>query len=465
MSKIKVSILCPSDGRARVHESLESTIRNHAQKLLEALTDTGEVEAEVAPEIITGEKIAKEMGVWANTRNADAILFSMPIFAFPNLTAIAARIIQQPVAVIAPCIPELPALGGMQAAVNMIRQNGGQCEKFYGSYDNEHIDALMNFLRACKAKTRLMGQVYGLIGGRSIGMGSGVAPSDRWMQQFGIDVEHIDQLELVRRTDLVPQSDTLYAVEWLEKHLRNVEYDGGKLTRENLMRQAAFYIATRSIVQERGLDFIGIKCHYELSEYDVTQCLSAMLLGENEDWNGPKTPVPCACEADSDAALTMQVLGLITGLPVLFLDFRYMSRDGLLSLCNCGAMTCWYSRGGTLLENLSQVKAVPVIPKYGGGGAHFSYMAKPSKMTFARFTHTPDTYKITVFKGETVNMPEEKMNETAPQWPHAFVRPSPDFDELLARYDSNHVHAVQGDCVEALRSFCILTGVEFDFVE
>ena len=41
------------------------------------------------------------------------------------------------------------------------------------------------------------------------------------------------------------------------------------------------------------------------------------------DWNGPKEPTVMACEADSDAALTMQILKLLTEDPVLFMDVRH----------------------------------------------------------------------------------------------------------------------------------------------
>jgi hypothetical protein len=44
--------------------------------------------------------------------------------------------------------------------------------------------------------------VYGLIGGRSIGMHTGTAPAVL-VSKFGLDVEHIDQSEIIRRAKLV----------------------------------------------------------------------------------------------------------------------------------------------------------------------------------------------------------------------------------------------------------------------
>ena len=45
-----------------------------------------------------------------------------------------------------------------------------------------------------------------------------------------------------------------------------------------------------------------------------------------------------ACEADSDAALTMQILKLLTEDPVLFMDVRHYDADyDVMVFCNCGS--------------------------------------------------------------------------------------------------------------------------------
>ena len=46
----------------------------------------------------------------------------------------------------------------------------------------------------------------GLFGGRSLGIDTGTFDPMQWRSQFGVDVTHIDQLEIVRRADLVEAS-------------------------------------------------------------------------------------------------------------------------------------------------------------------------------------------------------------------------------------------------------------------
>jgi len=102
---------------------------------------------------------------------------------------------------------------------------------------------------------------------------------------------------------------------------------------------------------------MGIKCHYDLSEYYVTSCVNAMLLNDPYDWNGPKPSTVMACEADSDGALTMQILKLISGYPSLLFDARsYDFENKVLVCCNCGAQPSWYAaRSDNPEEYLSKV--------------------------------------------------------------------------------------------------------------
>jgi len=55
------------------------------------------------------------------------------------------------------------------------------------------LEKAMKFLRVAHTFTFLKGEVDGLFGGRSIGMGSGNVNPDLCMSIFGVDVEHIDQ--------------------------------------------------------------------------------------------------------------------------------------------------------------------------------------------------------------------------------------------------------------------------------
>ncbi len=464
---IKVAILSVSDGRARVHESLAPYIGECATRLEQALAATGEVEVLLADRIISDPEQARTEALAVAAASPDAVILNVPVFAFPNFSLIAASLQQAPILAIAPIHGALPGLGGLQAAVNAIRQVGLSCDKVWGNIeDGKTLARVMQFLRAAHAASALRGQVYGLIGGRSIGMATGAPSADVWMKVFGVDTDHIDQSEILRRAALVDAAKVGHAREWLERHMGSVRYDGDKLTPESLAMQIRCHYATRELIAERKLSFIGVKCHYDLSEYYYTQCLAAAFCNDPYDWDGPKEPVVYSCEADSDGALTMQIMKLISGQPALFFDFRhYDAAAGVFAFCNCGAMATWYAgRSASAADNLKNVHLCPVIPKYGGKGCHVQYIAREGEVTLGRLTRTLDKYKFTLFKGAFRSFPEEKLADTCPVWPHGFVAVAADPDRLIDRYDNNHIHGICGDYIAEIEKFCAIKGIDCEVI-
>ncbi|WP_069999317.1 L-fucose/L-arabinose isomerase family protein [Cellulosilyticum sp. I15G10I2] len=464
---IRVGILSFSDGRERVHESLKEYIIACEERIKKSLEETKEVECFSASYIICNNELARTQPIELAAKNPDVVILNVPVFAFPNFSAIAVSLQHVPCLAIAPINGMLPGLGGLQAAVNMVRQVGLQCEKVWGNIeDAKTLTKVLSFIRAAHAAARLKGQVYGVFGGRSIGMGSGTISPDLWMKVFGVDTEHIDQLEIIRRAEIIEEEKVESAFNWLQKNMGSIVYDESKLTESTLKQQIRAYYATKAIINERKLNFVGVKCHYELSEYYFTQCLSAAFFNDPYDWDGPKDPIVYSCEADSDGALTMQIMKLISGKPVLFFDFRhYDGKDKVFTFCNCGAMATWYAaQSEDPLVNLSETTLCPVIPKYAGGGCHVRYIAKAGEMTFARLTRCLDQYKLTMFKGNFKSMPPKKLEETCEAWPHGFVEVGVDPDVLIDRYDNNHVHAIAGDYIEELRKFCEIKGIGCDII-
>ena len=237
--------------------------------------------------------------------------------------------------------------------------------KIWGSPldEPELQDSLSAFCRASGAIERMKGSVYGLIGGRSIGMNTGAVSTADWMALFGVDVEHIDQLEIIRRAKAVDEEEVDRAYGWMTEHMGRVSTDG-KAAPDNVKEQIRHCLAVQDIADDMGLDFAGIKCHYDMSEYFATACVSAMVMNDPYDWNGPKEPVMTACEADSDGALTMQLLKLVSGYPSLLFDVRsYDFDEQVYVCCNCGAQPSWYAaRSDDPAENLAKVFLEPVIP-------------------------------------------------------------------------------------------------------
>jgi L-fucose/D-arabinose isomerase len=464
----RVGLIGFSDGRLRVHETLKDTIVRHRQAIREALSGDPLLSVTEATDTVFSAKLARRMAKELRGTDIEAAVFNIPVFAFPNFSLIAARVLDLPVLLSSPKDGTLPGLGGIMAAHGAMRQIGIRSCKLWGDPRQEPAlrATLSAFCRASGAIERLKGSVFGLFGGRSIGMNTGAASPPQWMEQFGIDVEHIDQLEIIRRAQTIDQEEVARAYAWLTQKLGRTKSEG-KAAPEHVKAQIGHYLAIRSLVEDRGLDFLGIKCHYDLSEYFVTACVSAMVLNDPYDWNGPKEPVMTACEADADGALTMQILKLLSGYPSLLFDVRsYDFERKVFVCCNCGAMPSWYAaRSDRPEENLAQVFLEPVIAKYAGGGAHFPYVCKEGEITLARMCRVSGQYRLFVARGEFVEFPREKMAETCAAWPHGYVRMAIDPRDFVETFNTNHAHVVPGDHREALSIYGELMGIPVDRID
>lgn len=462
----RIGVLSFSDGRRRVHEGLAPVIARHERALAEALRRLG-AEAIEGGEAAWSPRRAVAAARRLAAADPAAVVFNLPVFAFPSFAVLAADILRRPLALWSPGEPGLPGMGGLLAAGGALEQAGHDHERIWGPLRSAGVRARLDaFARAAGARHALRGQVYGQIGGRSIGMITGVGSSVAdWHRTFGVDIDHADQSEILRRAEAVPARERERVAAWLERHAGAVAYaPGSKLTRESLRRQAAWAVAVKRIVEEREFDFVGIQCHYDLSEYYGTQCLSAAFLPSRLDWDGPREPVACACEADGDGALTMQILQLLSGQPALFMDLRhYEAARRLWTLCNCGGLSLHYARRARdPAANVKAASLVPVIPKYGGVGAHVRYVAAPGPLTCARLMRDRRGWRLLAFRARAVAAKASWPRASCPSWPHLYARIDAEPRELLDALHANHVHAVAGNSLPALAAFARLTGVPFE---
>ncbi|HDN67684.1 MAG TPA: L-fucose isomerase [Firmicutes bacterium] len=464
MRKARIGILTFSDGRQFVHQQLEPLNQRLLGRVVVALQETGEVEVIPGQQIIWTSQLARQEAQRMRAQDVDATIFNYSIWAFPHLSAIAAENGQPPYLLLSNLNPTYPGLVGMMAAAGSLDQLGIPNWRLWGdiSSDKKLLDQVLCFCRAARVVHDLRGQTYGLIGGRSLGMYTAVSDTRQWQDIFGVDVEHVDQLEIVRLAEQVPNTQAEKALKWLEQNVGEIHYDGKKLTPEKLKYQIKCYEATRRIIREKALDFVGIKCQPELSDNYVTQCLSAAFLNDKYDWNGSHEPIVCACEVDMDGALTMQILKLLSDDPVLFMDFRhYDEEEDVFVFCNCGSQATYYAgRSDDPKENLKNVHLYPQTIYYPAGGATVQYVVRAGEVTLARLTRSNGQYWMAIMPGEFVEYPRSKCNQTQTEWPHCFTKLYVSPEKLISEYGSNHAHGIYGNWTEELVTVCKMLGIK-----
>ncbi|MGD0695852.1 MAG: L-fucose/L-arabinose isomerase family protein [Terriglobia bacterium] len=456
MRKRKIGLLTFSDGRKFAHEMLREMNFEFQNKFRARLEATGEYEVVAGEEIVWHPEVAKREGRRMLQSGVEATILNYAVWCFPHLTMIATEFAPGPYLMFSNINPSFPGMVGMLAAAGAMDQTGRAHSRVQGDVADDAVFAqVKKKLRAAVAVSRLKGETFGLYGGRPMGMYTAVANLDQWKRDFGIDVEHIDQYEIIRRSELVEKDKVESAFAWLEKMLgKNIHYDGKKLTPDLLKRQIRSYYACQEINHEKAIDFFGIKAQPEMTDNFTTEDIIDAFSNDPYDWDGPKEPVVCATEADMDGALTMELFKHVTGDPVLFADVRhYDAVDNFFDLCNSGAHATFFAgRSKKPEDNLSHVHFWPEIFYFPAGGASVMHFAQPGEVTLARLTRRNGKYWMAIVPADFILFDEEKnwakAEATTKEWPHAFARFKVSADEFLASYDSNHIHGCYGDWVD-----------------
>lgn len=463
MAKSKIGILGFSDGEPAVHEQLKDFVQTQMDNIINALEKSGEVDVIPGEQLVNSVQTAKEEAEKLIAHNVDGTIFSYGVFSFPNFSAIAAKNGKGPYLLAANLNPDWPGMVAMLASGGALHHLGYEHFRVTGDItDPEILEKYLQFIRCARVASGLNGQKYGLIGGRSLGMYSATVNMQQWQQKFGVDIEHIDQSEIVRIALKIPDAQVKKAFTWLTENIGEIKYDNNRLTEEKLKTQIRHCEAVKRLISDQDLDFVGVKCHYEMSRQYCTECLGQAFINDPYDWDGPKEPVVFACEADSDGALTMQILKMLTNEPVIFMDVRHFDPDyKVMIFCNCGSQSTYYAkRSRDPKENLPHVTLYPCLEIYAGGGAHVNLMTAPGTATIARLNRTLDRYRMDIILAEFVELPKEKMAETTEEWPHVFAKLPFDHNIFLQEFDANHCHAVYGDHVEELKMICKMLDVD-----
>lgn len=197
--KIKIGILDFGDGRSFLQSKLDAVQREFREKLIRRLEEAG-FEIVSGDEVIWQNEMAVRNGRKMAGAQVDVTLFNYSVWAWPQYARVAAQFCPQPIVMFSNVNPRYPGLVGMLANSGSLAQAAIPFYKSFGDIaDDQVFNRLRAQLRALAAAGRLRGLTYCLAGGRSLGIDTTVIDPAQWIKQFGIDVDHVDQFELVRR--------------------------------------------------------------------------------------------------------------------------------------------------------------------------------------------------------------------------------------------------------------------------
>ena len=469
---IRIGLLDFGDGRSFLQEPLAPVNRQFADALARRLEDDG-FEVVRGDEVIWQNHIAVRNGRRLAAAGVDAVIFNYSVWAWPQYARVAAQFCPQPIVMFSNVNPSYPGLVGMLANSGSLDQAGIPFTKCFGDVADDGVyGTLRAQLRAVSAVQRLRGLTYCLLGGRSLGIDTTVIDPAQWMAEFGIDVDHVDQMELVRRAQIELQKGQRVepALEYLKGALLRIHWTAAdarfRLTEPLLRQQLAMYYAALDLLDEFKYEFCGIKGQRELTEHFATADVAEAFLNDPYGPEGARKPsVVCATEADSDAALTMQIFKHLAGTPALFADVRhYHAELGVWDLCNSGEHATYFAaRSVDPRENLAKVEFRPQGFYFPAGGAAVYHIAAPGRVTLARLMRHDRRYRMVVVPGEFVDF-GERNNEIAAlsqdNWPHAFAKFACPPEEFIDAFHCNHIHGAYGDWTRELQLVCRTLRIE-----
>jgi L-fucose isomerase len=394
-------------------------------------------------------------------KGIECLMVMVPGWTFPVIGAAAAKaaeIHNIPVMIIG-----WSALSGPTAVKGALDEIGikHKVAWIYGPVTDPTILGEMTaYARAASVAVRLRGMKFGMFGGPSMGILSAAIDANQWLRIFGVEVEQIDQLEIIREAEKVPTQTAAHHMEWLKDNVKKITEDGQRVTKEKIEKQVRCYIATKNLAKEHGFNFIGLKCQPELSDGYVNQCLTPTFINDPYDADGSKETVPCSCEADANSALTMQILKMLSGgKPIFFGDLMLYDRaTRTIAIMNCGGASTWFATASmNPTENLKEVQLVPHVQGKAGGAAVFYIASKVGEpVTWARLARRAGEYSMFIIKGKLVR---SKNFEGTMKWPTLIVEIEKDPVELLKTYPSQHVQAAIGDYSRELKELCKILGI------
>jgi len=433
--------------------------------------DGSSPEVVVGSELITSVRTAQKVGEEIARANCKQVILCFYVWDFPFLVWPFINTVgrDKPILCLSNNSGKFPGNVGLLATDGALRQVGIRTHRIIGDIEDPDTRAkVIDWVRAAQAYTVIRNEVYGMYGGHSMGMETGYFHLVPIIKTFGVTARQIDQLLLVKKMEEVDEREVEKGLKWFEELLGDrIKYDGKMLTRETLKTQIRLYLAMRMVNEEKGFDFCGLKGQRELTEYVCIGDVAEMLMNDPYDWNGFKEPTVCATEADSLAAVTMQILKYISGgLPVLFMDVRLYHPDrDIWDFCNSGNHASWYaSRSMDPRENFKKVTFHPALEYYfKAGGASVEFDAAPGEITFARLGLWDDKLYMVIVLGEAVELPPEERKalnaQTNPTWPHVHAKLHCSFEEFTSVFPCNHILGVAGNVVRPLTYFCEIAGV------
>lgn len=310
----------------------------------------------------------------------------------------------------------------------------------YGDVSDEETNKkAMSYIKASMVKNILSKSRYGSFGLEALDTFPGLPVASEWLKKFGIWIEFIDQYQLVVESEKAEKKEVNKVYHDIKSKVKIPPMD------QSIERQVRMYIAKKKLIDRFNLDFIGLKCAFELSDNYCSPCISQCMLNEEG--------FVSACTADAKAALTMYIMRILQDNVIGQFDCtQVLRKEKIVRFHSCGAASL------SLAKSFDEIAFVQKPAIEGKAlGVSLDVTAKPGLVTFARISKAKDEYVMLISRGKMFEDTFDNRKNTGwPTWPYASAKLEGDIDKFMENLRSQYMHFCYSDIVDELIDTCNL---------
>ena len=184
--QVRVGLITLGDPREEVFKTdIESFVKKERDRFVKVGREVLNADFFYNDKITRFSKDLPDQIETMKRENVEALVFYLPIWGPSQLVAMAASALNLPCAIATNRRFDSGGLVALTLSGGALDQIGLAHKRIWGDIEDPEIQApLRSFLKAASVVKRLRGQVYGMIGGRTLGMYTATADPAEWLRLF-----------------------------------------------------------------------------------------------------------------------------------------------------------------------------------------------------------------------------------------------------------------------------------------
>ncbi len=304
------------------------------------------------------------------------------------------------------------------------------------------LGRIESFALASRTCSVITGSRVGMIGYRDMKLYNTLYEGISLKRVFGIEVEFFEMLEMVQRSENIPQEEI---AKIRQKILREWEFDG-QPHEDTLHKGILYYLAIKQLVSERSFGAISLKDVDGMKKLlGFPPAMIFMLLADEDG-------ICVIPENDAMGAVTQLIVKNLTGQSAAYLEFYEFFEESILM-----GVPDFVPAG--VVDGKVRVKPA-AFGQLSGGILNVSTM-KTGILTMARLSNTADSYSMHILtgKGELRSWEEAGWDHPAPQLPSLEIFLDTPVEEFAQKVSGQHYIIAYGNHRDKLEDFCRLKDI------